>query len=96
MKKFQFFLGQEFLRILSLKNIDPVYLTIEYGVLDNKVVLNDIVIPAPIFPYIVNLYNLHDAIFNAAVNNANSLDLIKHEEKVLAWAGHTITISTRC
>jgi hypothetical protein len=81
MKKFLFNVGQEYIRLLSIKNIGPVYIGIEYEIVDNKVVLTEIQIQPDLFPYLENLYKLHDQIYRAAENNALSEDLIKQEAK---------------
>ena len=82
MQKFNFYIGQEFIRLLSVKNIGPVYIQVEYEVIDDKVVLVDISLPPSLLPFLSNLQGLHDSIYSAAENNALNNELVKQDAKL--------------
>ena len=76
MQKFDFHVSKEF---LMLPFETPIYLTVEYFLQDDKVIIFNIEIPPPIFPYLKDMYKLHNEVYHAAINNAtNDTEIFDH------------------
>lgn len=80
MKKFQFKITQGFVNTFVLDT--PFIIEPSYHLNDGKVVLFDLDICPALFPFIKNNYELHDAIYKAAEQDALSAKLLECDIKI--------------
>lgn len=79
MQKFDYNIPTEF---LTLPFEQQFFLSVEYVIEDAKVLLLNIEIPPPFFPYLKDMQRLSDSIYRAAENNAVNLELFKPKTTV--------------